>query len=314
MAVRHFIEPGSFSLAEQLALLDLADRMEADPAPYAHLCDGRILATLFYEPSTRTRLSFESAMLRLGGKTLGFAGAQLSSASKGETEADTARVVSNYADVIAMRHPKEGAPLRASRYSRIPVINAGDGGHQHPTQTLTDLMTIRRRKGRLDDLTIGLCGDLKFGRTVHSLIKTMARCQNIRFVLISPEELRVPDYIINDVLEANGIEYKETRSLEEVMPELDILYMTRVQKERFFNEEDYIRLKNSYVLTKEKMGLAKPDMAVLHPLPRVNEIALDVDDDPRAAYFEQVQNGVYVRMALIMTLLGLHDPKAKEEN
>ena len=213
-----------------------------------------------------------------------------------------------------MRHPKEGAPLRASRYSRIPVINAGDGGHQHPTQTLTDLMTIRRRKGRLDDLTIGLCGDLKFGRTVHSLIKTMARCQNIRFVLISPEELRVPDYIINDVLEANGIEYKETRSLEEVMPELDILYMTRVQKERFFNEEDYIRLKNSYVLTKEKMGLAKPDMAVLHPLPRVNEIALDVDDDPRAAYFEQVQNGVYVRMALIMTLLGLHDPKAKEEN
>ena len=213
-----------------------------------------------------------------------------------------------------MRHPKEGAPLRASRYSRIPVINAGDGGHQHPTQTLTDLMTIRRRKGRLDDLTIGLCGDLKFGRTVHSLIKTMARCQNIRFELISPEELRVPDYIINDVLEANGIEYKETRSLEEVMPELDILYMTRVQKERFFNEEDYIRLKNSYVLTKEKMGLAKPDMAVLHPLPRVNEIALDVDDDPRAAYFEQVQNGVYVRMALIMTLLGLHDPKAKEEN
>ena len=228
--------------------------------------------------------------------------------------ADTIRVVSCYADIVAMRHPKEGAPLRASRYSRIPVINAGDGGHQHPTQTLTDLMTIRRRKGRLDDLTIGLCGDLKFGRTVHSLIKTMARCQNIRFVLISPEELRVPDYIINDVLEANGIEYKETRSLEEVMPELDILYMTRVQKERFFNEEDYIRLKNSYVLTKEKMELAKPDMAVLHPLPRVNEIALDVDDDPRAAYFEQVQNGVYVRMALIMTLLGLHDPKAKEEN
>ena len=228
--------------------------------------------------------------------------------------ADTIRVVSCYADIVAMRHPKEGAPLRASRYSRIPVINAGDGGHQHPTQTLTDLMTIRRRKGRLDDLTIGLCGDLKFGRTVHSLIKTMARCQNIRFVLISPEELRVPDYIINDVLEANGIEYKETRSLEEGMPELDILYMTRVQKERFFNEEDYIRLKNSYVLTKEKMELAKPDMAVLHPLPRVNEIALDVDDDPRAAYFEQVQNGVYVRMALIMTLLGLHDPKAKEEN
>ena len=313
--MRHFIEPNSFSLEEQLALLDLADRMEADPAPYAHLCDGRILATLFYEPSTRTRLSFESAMLRLGGKTLGFAGAQLSSASKGETVEDTARVVSNYADVIAMRHPKEGAPLRASRYSRIPVINAGDGGHQHPTQTLTDLMTIRRRMGRLDDLTIGLCGDLKFGRTVHSLIKTMARCKNIRFVLISPEELRVPDYIVKDVLEANGIPYKETRSLEESMSELDILYMTRVQKERFFNEEDYIRLKNSYILTKEKMSLAKPDMAVLHPLPRVNEIALDVDDDPRAAYFEQVQNGVYVRMALIMTLLGLRDPKApKEEN
>jgi aspartate carbamoyltransferase catalytic subunit len=253
-------------------------------------------------------------MLNLGGHVLGFPSENVSSASKGESVADTIRVVSCYADIVAMRHPKEGAPLRASRYSRIPVINAGDGGHQHPTQTLTDLMTIRRRKGRLDDLTIGLCGDLKFGRTVHSLIKTMARCQNIRFVLISPEELRVPDYIINDVLEANGIEYKETRSLEEVMPELDILYMTRVQKERFFNEEDYIRLKNSYVLTKEKMGLAKPDMAVLHPLPRVNEIALDVDDDPRAAYFEQVQNGVYVRMALIMTLLGLHDPKAKEEN
>ena len=311
--MRHFIEPNSFSLEEQLALLDLADRMEADPAPYAHLCDGRILATLFYEPSTRTRLSFESAMLRLGGKTLGFAGAQLSSASKGETVEDTARVVSNYADVIAMRHPKEGAPLRASRYSRIPVINAGDGGHQHPTQTLTDLMTIRRRMGRLDDLTIGLCGDLKFGRTVHSLIKTMARCKNIRFVLISPEELRVPDYIVKDVLEANGIPYQETRSLEESMSELDILYMTRVQKERFFNEEDYIRLKNSYILTKEKMGLAKSDMAVLHPLPRVNEIALDVDDDPRAAYFEQVQNAVYIRMALIMTLLGIKDPKAEKE-
>ena len=313
--MRHFIEPNSFSLEEQLALLDLADRMEADPAPYAHLCDGRILATLFYEPSTRTRLSFEAAMLNLGGHVLGFPSENVSSASKGESVADTIRVVSCYADIVAMRHPKEGAPLRASRYSRIPVINAGDGGHQHPTQTLTDLMTIRRRMGRLDDLTIGLCGDLKFGRTVHSLIKTMARCKNIRFVLISPEELRVPDYIVKDVLEANGIPYQETRSLEESMSELDILYMTRVQKERFFNEEDYIRLKNSYILTKEKMSLAKPDMAVLHPLPRVNEIALDVDDDPRAAYFEQVQNGVYVRMALIMTLLGLCDPKApKEEN
>ena len=292
--MRHLIDPLDFTQQEITTLLDLADRIHDDPA--------------------RTRLSFEAAMLNLGGHVLGFPSENVSSASKGESVADTIRVVSCYADIVAMRHPKEGAPLRASRYSRIPVINAGDGGHQHPTQTLTDLMTIRRRKGRLDDLTIGLCGDLKFGRTVHSLIKTMARCQNIRFVLISPEELRVPDYIINDVLEANGIEYKETRSLEEVMPELDILYMTRVQKERFFNEEDYIRLKNSYVLTKEKMGLAKPDMAVLHPLPRVNEIALDVDDDPRAAYFEQVQNGVYVRMALIMTLLGLHDPKAKEEN
>ena len=285
------------------------------PAEYAHKCDGKILATLFFEPSTRTRLSFEAAMLNLGGHVLGFPSENVSSASKGESVADTIRVVSCYADIVAMRHPKEGAPLRASRYSRIPVINAGDGGHQHPTQTLTDLMTIRRRMGRLDDLTIGLCGDLKFGRTVHSLLKTMARCKNVRFVLISPEELRVPDYIINDVLEANGIPYKETRSLEESMSELDILYMTRVQKERFFNEEDYIRLKNSYILTKEKMSLAKPDMAVLHPLPRVNEIALDVDDDPRAAYFEQVQNGVYVRMALIMTLLGLADPKApKEEN
>ena len=252
-------------------------------------------------------------MLNLGGHVLGFPSENVSSATKGESVADTIRVVSCYADIAAMRHPKEGAPLRASRYSRIPVINAGDGGHQHPTQTLTDLMTIRRRMGRLDDLTIGLCGDLKFGRTVHSLIKTMARCKNIRFVLISPEELRVPDYIITDVLEANGIAYKETRSLEESMPELDILYMTRVQKERFFNEEDYIRLKNSYILTKEKMSLAKPNMAVLHPLPRVNEIALDVDDDPRAAYFEQVQNGVYVRMALIMTLLGLADPKTPKE-
>ena len=253
-------------------------------------------------------------MLNLGGHVLGFPSENVSSASKGESVADTIRVVSCYADIVAMRHPKEGAPLRASRYSRIPVINAGDGGHQHPTQTMTDLMTIRRRKGRLNDLTIGLCGDLKFGRTVHSLIKTMARCKNIRFVLISPEELRVPDYIIKDVLEANGIAYRETRSLEDSMPELDILYMTRVQKERFFNEEDYVRLKNSYILTSDKMALAKEHMAVLHPLPRVNEIALDVDDDPRAAYFEQVQNGVYVRMALIMTLLGLADPKTKEEH
>ena len=310
--MRHFIEPNSFSRNEQLALLDLADRMEANPAPYAHLCDGRILATLFYEPSTRTRLSFESAMLRLGGKTLGFAGAQLSSASKGETVEDTARVVSNYADVIAMRHPKEGAPLRASQYARVPVINAGDGGHAHPSQTMIDLMTIRQRKGRLDHLTIGFCGDLKFGRTVHSLIKSLSRLPGMKFALISPEELRVPDYIISEILEPNNIPYVETRSMEEALPDLDVLYMTRVQQERFFNEEDYIRLKNSYVLTKEKLALAPADMPVLHPLPRVNEITLDVDDDPRAAYFDQVQNGVHMRMALIMTLLGLKDPKTGE--
>ena len=296
-----------------LDLLHKAEYIDSHRKEIAHTCDGRVLATLFYEPSTRTRLSFETAMLRLGGKVIGFAGAQLASVTKGESIADTLKTVSNYVDVVAIRHPKEGAALVASRAASVPVINAGDGGHMHPTQTLADLATLQSRFGRITDLTVGLCGDLTFGRTVHSLIKTMARCQNIRFVLISPEELRVPDYIINDVLEANGIEYKETRSLEEVMPELDILYMTRVQKERFFNEEDYIRLKNSYILTSEKMALAKPEMAVLHPLPRVNEIALDVDNDPRAAYFEQVQNGVYVRMALIMTLLGLADPKAPKE-
>lgn len=303
--MRHFIEPGSFSLAEQLALLDLADRMEADPAPYAHLCDGRILATLFYEPSTRTRLSFESAMLRLGGKTLGFAGAQLSSASKGETVADTARVVSNYADVIAMRHPKEGAPMVASLSSPVPIINAGDGGHQHPTQTLTDLLTIHAEKGRLSGLTIGLCGDLKFGRTVHSLITALARYENIRFFLISPDELRIPDFVREEVLEANHIPYKECDALDGALPKLDILYMTRVQKERFFNEEDYIRLKNHYILDSEKMKLAKEDMIVMHPLPRVNEISVDVDTDARAIYFKQAQYGVYIRMALIMKLLGL---------
>ena len=282
------------------------------PAEYAHKCDGKILATLFFEPSTRTRLSFESAMLRLGGKVLGFPDAGVSSASKGETVADTIRIISCYADIAAMRHPKEGAPLRASLYSKIPVINAGDGGHSHPTQTLLDMMTIRRRKGRLDNLTIGFCGDLKFGRTVHSLIKSLARYDNVKFVLISPEELRVPDYIINEVLEPRGIPYIETRNLEGALPDLDILYMTRVQRERFFNEEDYIRLRDSYILTAEKLNLAPADMAVLHPLPRVNEITLDVDDDPRAAYFEQAQNGVYVRMALIMTLLGLKDPKTGE--
>lgn len=251
-------------------------------------------------------------MLNLGGKVLGFPDAGVSSASKGETVADTIRVISCYADIAAMRHPKEGAPLRASRYSRIPVINAGDGGHSHPTQTLLDMLTIRRRKGRLDHLTIGFCGDLKFGRTVHSLIKSLARCEGMKFVLISPEELRVPDYIIHEFLEPKNIPYVEVRSLEDAMPELDILYMTRVQRERFFNEEDYVRLKNSYVLTEAKMALAREDMAVLHPLPRVNEITLDVDDDPRAAYFEQVQNGVYIRMALIMTLLGLKDPLTGE--
>ena len=310
--MRHLIDPLDFTLEETTRLMDLADRIARDPAAYQDVAARKKLATLFYEPSTRTRLSFEAAMLNLGGKVLGFPDAGVSSAAKGETVADTIRVVSCYADIAAMRHPKEGAPLRASRYSRIPVINAGDGGHNHPTQTLLDMLTIRRRKGRLDRLTIGFCGDLKFGRTVHSLIKSLARYEGMKFVLISPEELRVPDYIIHEFLEPRGIEFVETRSLEQAMPELDILYMTRVQRERFFNEEDYVRLKNSYVLTEAKMNLARPDMAVLHPLPRVNEITLDVDDDPRAAYFEQVQNGVYMRMALIMTLLGLKDPKTGE--
>ena len=310
--MRHLIDPLDFSQQEITSLLDLADRICADPAAYQDVAAHKKLATLFYEPSTRTRLSFEAAMLNLGGHVLGFPSETVSSASKGESVADTIRVVSCYADIVAMRHPKEGAPLRASRYSRIPVINAGDGGHSHPTQTLLDMMTIRRRKGRLDNLTIGFCGDLKFGRTVHSLIKSLARYDNVKFVLISPEELRVPDYIINEVLEPRGIPYIETRNLEGALPDLDILYMTRVQRERFFNEEDYIRLRDSYILTAEKLNLAPADMAVLHPLPRVNEITLDVDDDPRAAYFEQAQNGVYVRMALIMTLLGLKDPKTGE--
>ena len=310
--MRHLIDPLDFTKEETQKLLDLADRIHDDPEAYQDVADHKRLATLFYEPSTRTRLSFESAMLRLGGKVLGFPDAGVSSASKGETVADTIRIISCYADIAAMRHPKEGAPLRASLYSKIPVINAGDGGHSHPTQTLLDMMTIRRRKGRLDNLTIGFCGDLKFGRTVHSLIKSLARYDNVKFVLISPEELRVPDYIINEVLEPRGIPYIETRNLEGALPDLDILYMTRVQRERFFNEEDYIRLRDSYILTAEKLNLAPADMAVLHPLPRVNEITLDVDDDPRAANFEQAQNGVYVRMALIMTLLGLKDPKTGE--
>ena len=307
--IRHLIDPLDFSVEEIDGLLALAADIAEDRQKYAEVCHGKKLATLFYEPSTRTRLSFEAAMLNLGGSVLGFATADSSSAAKGESVADTIRVISCYADICAMRHPKEGAPLRAARYSGIPVINAGDGGHQHPTQTLTDLMTIRRRKGRLSNLTIGLCGDLKFGRTVHSLIKSLARYEGIRFVLISPEELRVPDYVIHEILTPKGIPYEEVTSLEESMPKLDILYMTRVQKERFFNEEDYIRLKDTYILTPEKMKLGKPDMAVLHPLPRVNESTLEVDDDPRAAYFEQAQNGVYVRMALMMTLLGLAGEK-----
>ena len=303
--MRHLIDPLDFTVAETEALLALAGRIIDDPAAYQDVCRHKKLATLFYEPSTRTRLSFEAAMLNLGGSVLGFSSADSSSAAKGESIADTIRVMSYYADIVAMRHPKEGAPMRASQYAGVPVINAGDGGHQHPTQTLTDLLTIQRRKGRLTDLTIGLCGDLKFGRTVHSLIKSLSRFGGIRFVLISPTELRVPDYVISEAIAPNNIPYKEMTSLEEAMPELDILYMTRVQRERFFNEEDYIRLKDTYILTDDKMKLAKPDMAVLHPLPRVNEIALSVDDDPRAAYFEQAGNGVYVRMALILTLLGL---------
>lgn len=310
--MRHLIDPLDFTFEETTCLLDLADRIHDDPAAYQDVATRKRLATLFYEPSTRTRLSFEAAMLNLGGQVLGFPDAGVSSASKGETVADTIRIISSYADIAAMRHPKEGAPLRAARYSTIPVINAGDGGHSHPTQTLLDMMTIRRRKGRLDGLTIGFCGDLKFGRTVHSLIKSLARFPGMRFVLISPEELRVPDYIINEVLDPHQIPFVETRSLDNSLPDLDILYMTRVQRERFFNEEDYIRLKNSYILTAEKMALAPPDMAVLHPLPRVNEIAMAVDDDPRAAYFEQANNGVFMRMALIMTLLGLKDPKTGE--
>ena len=301
--MRHLMSPLDFSVEELDALLDLANDIEKHPEKYAHACAGKKLATCFYEPSTRTRLSFEAAMLNLGGSVLGFSSADSSSAAKGESVSDTIRVISCYADICAMRHPKEGAPLVASQKSTIPVINAGDGGHQHPTQTLTDLLTIRSLKGELGNITIGLCGDLKFGRTVHSLIHALIRYPNVRFVLISPEELRVPSYIREDVLEAKHIPYTEVERLEDAMPELDILYMTRVQKERFFNEEDYIRLKDYYVLTKAKMELAKKDMLVLHPLPRVNEISVEVDDDPRAAYFRQAQYGVYVRMALILTLL-----------
>lgn len=306
--MRHMLNPLDFSLEETDNLLELAADIEKDRSRYAHVCDGKKLATLFYEPSTRTRLSFEAAMLNLGGSVLGFASADSSSATKGESVSDTIRVISCYADICAMRHPKEGAAYVASTKSSIPVINAGDGGHQHPTQTLTDLYTIRSLKGRLSNMTVGLCGDLKFGRTVHSLINALSRYEGIRFILISPPELKVPDYIKESVLDAKNIEYRETTSLDDAIADLDILYMTRVQKERFFNEEDYIRMKDCYILDKEKMKLAKPDMYVLHPLPRVNEISVEVDDDPRAAYFKQVQNGVYVRMVLIMTLLEVEKP------
>ena len=301
--MRHLLNPLDFSVEEIDDLLALARDIESNLPKYAHVCDGKKLATLFYEPSTRTRLSFEAAMLNLGGNVLGFSSANSSSASKGESVADTIRMISCYADICAMRHPKEGAPMVACRHSSIPVINAGDGGHQHPTQTLTDLLTIRSLKGRLDNLTIGLCGDLKFGRTVHSLIHALVRYPNIKFVLISPEELRLPSYIRKDVLDKQNVPYKEVVRMEEALPELDLLYMTRVQKERFFNEDDYVRMKDFYILDAKKMELAPKDMLVLHPLPRVNEISVEVDKDPRAAYFKQVQYGVYVRMALILTLL-----------
>ena len=304
--MKHLLNPLDFSVEELNELLDLARDISNNPQKYSHACDGKKLATLFYEPSTRTRLSFEAAMLNLGGSVLGFSSANSSSASKGESVSDTIRVISCYADICAMRHPKEGAPIVASQYSTIPIINAGDGGHQHPTQTLTDLLTIRNLKGRLNNMTIGLCGDLKFGRTVHSLINALVRYEGIRFVLISPEELRLPEYIRQDVLDRQQIPYEEVVRLEDALPKLDILYMTRVQKERFFNEEDYVRMKDFYVLDQEKLALAPEDMYVLHPLPRVNEIAVEVDDDPRAAYFRQVQYGVYVRMALILTLLDIH--------
>lgn len=311
-ALRHLVDPLDLSLNETRRMLEIAGDIADHREKYAHKCDGKILATLFYEPSTRTRLSFESAMMRLGGKVLGFASASSSSAAKGESVADTARMISCYADIMAMRHNKEGAPRIASMYASIPVINAGDGGHQHPTQTLTDLLTIQREKGKLEDMTIGLCGDLKFGRTVHSLIKSLVRCKGIRFVFISPEELCVPDYIIDEVVKPSGCPYEEVRAMDEVLPKLDVLYMTRVQRERFFNEEDYIRLKDSYILDGSKMKLAAKDLIVMHPLPRVNEIATEVDADPRAVYFKQAQNGVYVRMALILMLLNL-EPGLFEE-
>lgn len=304
---RHLIEPGNLTLHEQEGLFDLAERIIKDPVSFTEVCRGKILATLFFEPSTRTRLSFEAAMLRLGGSTLGFADPSASSATKGESLADTIRTVASYADVIAMRNPKEGAALLASQYSQVPVINAGDGGHHHPTQTLTDLLTIRTIKGKTEGLTIGLCGDLKFGRTVHSLAKAMSRYPRNRFILISPPELEIPDYIISRVFKPAGVQYSQVRRMEDAIGDLDVLYMTRVQKERFFNEQDYVRLKDSYILDSDKMRLARKDLTVLHPLPRVNEIATEVDSDPRAAYFTQVRNGMFVRMALIAALTGAID-------
>ena len=303
--MRHLIDILGLSVDEIEELIKRAEDIIKSPEKYSKICSGKKLATLFFEPSTRTRLSFEAAMYELGGNVLGFSEAQSSSAAKGESVADTIRVVGCYADIIAMRHPKEGAPVVAANVSTVPIINAGDGGHNHPTQTLADLLTIHREKGSFNGLTIGLCGDLKFGRTVHSLIQAMSRYENVKFILISPDELKIPEYLKEDFLDKNNIEYIETTSLEEYMPELDILYMTRVQRERFFNEQDYIRLKDSYILTAEKLKDAKEDMCVLHPLPRVNEISVDVDDDPRACYFKQALNGKFIRMALILKLLGL---------
>lgn len=311
--MRHLITPLDLTVDELNDILALAGRIYRNKEKYSKICDGKKLASLFYEPSTRTRLSFEAAMMNLGGSVLGFSSADSSSVSKGESIADTIRIISYYADICAMRHPKEGAPLVASMYSQIPIINAGDGGHNHPTQTYTDLLTIKELKGSLNGLTIGVCGDLKFGRTVHSLINAMVRYSGTRFVMISPDELKIPDYLRRDVLDANNIPYYETSNLEEVLPKLDILYMTRVQRERFFNEEDYIRLKDSFILDNEKLKLANEDMLILHPLPRVNEIATEVDSDPRAVYFKQAQYGVYIRMALIMTLLGIPEPDKEEK-
>ncbi|MBQ4241181.1 MAG: aspartate carbamoyltransferase [Lachnospiraceae bacterium] len=301
--MRHLMTPLDLSVEELENLMDTAEDIKEHPEKYAHACDGRVLATLFYEPSTRTRLSFEAAMLHLGGKTLGFADAGSSSAAKGESVADTIRVASCFADIAAMRHFKEGAPMVAAQFAGIPVINAGDGGHQHPTQTLTDLMTMRSVRRSLSDMKIGMCGDLKFGRTVHSLIRALLRYDNISFVFISPDELRLPDYMIEELNSHEGVEYTEVTRLEEALPKLDVLYMTRVQKERFFNEEDYVRLKDFYILDSRKMELARESMIVLHPLPRVNEIAVEIDNDPRAKYFDQVKNGMYIRMALILMLL-----------